>query len=94
MIEDPATKAPLYGVALKVWTLANDRRTHCIKSIKDKITTASRGETRQEDVSEYWIPYAFCLLSHFPLYNLLSDCLRQLWLTWTKEKGSRQSEYV
>lgn len=55
------------------------------KTEADYLDTA--GET-------YWIPYCLSFLSRYPLYNLLGDYLRGMWIHWNKATNLFHAEEV
>jgi len=42
----------------------------------------------------YWIPYALSFLSRYPLYDLLGDYLRGMWIHWNKATNLFHAEEV
>lgn len=42
----------------------------------------------------YWIPYCLSFLSRYPLYNLLGDYLRGMWIHWNKATNLFHAEEV
>ncbi|CAD0111165.1 unnamed protein product [Aureobasidium uvarum] len=80
----------LYGIALRVWSRADEKRAETIRELRKRTETDyydSPGET-------YWIPYCLSFLSRYPLYNLLGDYLRGMWIHWNKATNLFHAEEV
>ena len=80
----------LYGIALRVWSRADEKRAETIRDLR------KRTEPDYYDNSEetYWIPYCLSFLSRYPLYNLLGDYLRGMWIHWNKATNLFHAEEV
>lgn len=80
----------LYGIALRVWSRADEKRAETIRDLRRRTETDffdSPDET-------YWIPYCLSFLSRYPLYNLLGDYLRGMWIHWNKATNLFHAEEV
>ncbi|CAD0084924.1 unnamed protein product [Aureobasidium vineae] len=80
----------LYGITLRVWSRADEKRAETIRELRKRTETDyydSPGET-------YWIPYCLSFLSRYPLYNLLGDYLRGMWIHWNKATNLFHAEEV
>lgn len=80
----------LYGIALRVWSRADEKRAETIRDLRKRTEADyydSPGET-------YWIPYCLSFLSRYPLYNLLGDYLRGMWIHWNKATNLFHAEEV
>lgn len=80
----------LYGIALRVWSRADDKRAETIRELRKRTESDyfdGPGET-------YWIPYCLSFLSRYPLYNLLGDYLRGMWIHWNKATNLFHAEEV
>ncbi|KAK4618130.1 hypothetical protein CLAFUW4_12363 [Fulvia fulva] len=80
----------LYGIALRVWSRADEKRAETIRDLRKRTEPDyydSPGET-------YWIPYCLSFLSRYPLYNLLGDYLRGMWIHWNKATNLFHAEEV
>ena len=80
----------LYGIALRVWSRADDKRAETIRELRKK-TESDYYETADET---YWIPYCLSFLSRYPLYDLLGDYLRGMWIHWNKATNLFHAEEV
>lgn len=80
----------MYGIALRVWSRADEKRAETIRELRRKT------ETDYRDVADetYWIPYCLSFLSRYPLYNLLGDYLRGMWIHWNKATNLFHAEEV
>lgn len=80
----------LYGIALRVWSRADEKRAETIRELR------KRTESDYYDVPDetYWIPYCLSFLSRYPLYNLLGDYLRGMWIHWNKATNLFHAEEV
>lgn len=80
----------LYGIALRVWSRADEKRAETIRDLR------KRNEPDYYDAPDetYWIPYALSFLSRYPLFNLLGDYLRGMWIHWNKATNLFHAEYV
>ncbi|PTB79143.1 hypothetical protein M440DRAFT_1389194 [Trichoderma longibrachiatum ATCC 18648] len=80
----------LYGICLRVWSRADEKRAETIRELR------KRTETDYYDNPEetYWIPYCLSFLSRYPLYNLLGDYLRGMWIHWNKATNLFHAEEV
>jgi hypothetical protein len=80
----------LYGIALRVWSRADEKRAETIRDLR-KRTEPEYYDTPGET---YWIPYCLSFLSRYPLYNLLGDYLRGMWIHWNKATNLFHAEEV
>ncbi|KAI9054569.1 hypothetical protein LZ554_001722 [Drepanopeziza brunnea f. sp. 'monogermtubi'] len=80
----------LYGIALRVWSRADDKRAETIRDLR-KRTESDFYDSPEET---YWIPYCLSFLSRYPLYNLLGDYLRGMWIHWNKATNLFHAEEV
>ncbi|PGH18435.1 hypothetical protein AJ79_00504 [Helicocarpus griseus UAMH5409] len=80
----------LYGIALRVWSRADEKRAETIRELRRK-TEPDFYDTPDET---YWIPYCLSFLSRYPLYNLLGDYLRGMWIHWNKATNLFHAEEV
>ena len=80
----------LYGIALKVWSRADEKRAATIRELR-KRTETDFFEAAEET---YWIPYCLSFLSRYPLYDLLGDYLRGMWIHWNKATNLFHAEEV
>ena len=80
----------MYGIALRVWSRADEKRAETIRDLR------KRTENDYRDVADetYWIPYCLSFLSRYPLYNLLGDYLRGMWIHWNKATNLFHAEEV
>lgn len=80
----------LYGICLRVWSRADEKRAETIRDLR------KRTETDFYDNPDeiYWIPYCLSFLSRYPLYNLLGDYLRGMWIHWNKATNLFHAEEV
>lgn len=80
----------LYGIALRVWSRADEKRAETIRELRKK-TESDYYENSDET---YWIPYCLSFLSRYPLYDLLGDYLRGMWIHWNKATNLFHAEEV
>ncbi|KAI5296684.1 hypothetical protein KEM52_000008 [Ascosphaera acerosa] len=80
----------LYGIALRVWSRADEKRAETIRDLRTK-TEPDYFDNADE---VYWIPYCLSFLSRYPLYNLLGDYLRGMWIHWNKATNLFHAEEV
>ncbi|KEY67432.1 hypothetical protein S7711_05960 [Stachybotrys chartarum IBT 7711] len=80
----------LYGICLRVWSRADDKRAETIRDLR-KRTESDYYDNPDET---YWIPYCLSFLSRYPLYNLLGDYLRGMWIHWNKATNLFHAEEV
>jgi hypothetical protein len=80
----------LYGIALRVWSRADEKRAETIRDLR-KRTEPDFYDSGDET---YWIPYCLSFLSRYPLYNLLGDYLRGMWIHWNKATNLFHAEEV
>lgn len=80
----------LYGICLRVWSRADDKRAETIRDLRKR--TESDFYDNPEET--YWIPYCLSFLSRYPLYNLLGDYLRGMWIHWNKATNLFHAEEV
>ncbi|KAI9794341.1 MAG: hypothetical protein M1816_005410 [Peltula sp. TS41687] len=80
----------LYGIALRVWSRADEKRAETIRDLR-KRTESDYYESSDET---YWIPYCLSFLSRYPLYDLLGDYLRGMWIHWNKATNLFHAEEV
>ncbi|KAJ4306763.1 hypothetical protein N0V88_000130 [Collariella sp. IMI 366227] len=80
----------LYGICLRVWSRADEKRAETIRELR-KRTEPDFYDNPEE---QYWIPYCLAFLSRYPLYNLLGDYLRGMWIHWNKATNLFHAEEV
>ncbi|KAI0025796.1 DENN domain-containing protein [Xylariomycetidae sp. FL0641] len=80
----------LYGICLRVWSRADEKRAETIRDLR-KRTEPDYYDNADET---YWIPYCLSFLSRYPLYNLLGDYLRGMWIHWNKATNLFHAEEV
>ncbi|KAH6613454.1 AEX-3 domain-containing protein [Chaetomium tenue] len=80
----------LYGICLRVWSRADEKRAETIRELR-KRTEPDFYDNQEE---QYWIPYCLSFLSRYPLYNLLGDYLRGMWIHWNKATNLFHAEEV
>ncbi|KAM5441496.1 hypothetical protein MferCBS31731_003567 [Microsporum ferrugineum] len=80
----------LYGIALRVWSRADEKRAETIRELRKK--TENNFYDNPDEI--YWIPYCLSFLSRYPLYNLLGDYLRGMWIHWNKATNLFHAEEV
>ncbi|RGP59480.1 denn domain-containing [Fusarium longipes] len=80
----------LYGICLRVWSRADEKRAETIRELR-KRTESDYYDNPDET---YWIPYCLSFLSRYPLYNLLGDYLRGMWIHWNKATNLFHAEEV
>lgn len=75
---------------MRVWSRADEKRAETIRDLR-KRTESDYYEQADET---YWIPYCLSFLSRYPLYNLLGDYLRGMWIHWNKATNLFHAEEV
>ncbi|KAE8358086.1 AEX-3 domain-containing protein [Aspergillus caelatus] len=80
----------LYGIALRVWSRADDKRAETIRELRKK----TEPDFYDNPEETYWIPYCLSFLSRYPLYDLLGDYLRGMWIHWNKATNLFHAEEV
>lgn len=73
-----------------MWSRADEKRADTIRDLR-KRTEADFYDAADET---YWIPYCLSFLSRYPLYNLLGDYLRGMWIHWNKATNLFHAEEV
>jgi len=80
----------LYGICLRVWSRADEKRAETIRELRKRTEPDFYDNTDEQ----YWIPYCLSFLSRYPLYNLLGDYLRGMWIHWNKATNLFHAEEV
>ncbi|KAI6254185.1 hypothetical protein MCOR07_005421 [Pyricularia oryzae] len=80
----------LYGICLKVWSRADEKRAETIRELRKR----TESDFYDNPDETYWIPYCLSFLSRYPLYNLLGDYLRGMWIHWNKATNLFHAEEV
>lgn len=75
---------------MRVWSRADEKRAETIRDLR-KRTEPDFYDNPEET---YWIPYCLSFLSRYPLYNLLGDYLRGMWIHWNKATNLFHAEEV
>ena len=73
-----------------MWSRADEKRADTIRDLRRK-TEPDYYESSDET---YWIPYCLSFLSRYPLYDLLGDYLRGMWIHWNKATNLFHAEEV
>ena len=79
----------LYGVALKLWVKSDVERTDKILEV-----LSPKEATKVADNTTLWMPYCLAYLSHYPLFDLMSDYLRCTWMLYGKDPDKFNSNGV
>ncbi|EGO56929.1 hypothetical protein NEUTE1DRAFT_102182 [Neurospora tetrasperma FGSC 2508] len=80
----------LYGICLRVWSRADEKRAETIRELRRR----TEPDFFDNPDEQYWIPYCLSFLSRYPLYNLLGDYLRGMWIHWNKATNLFHAEEV
>ncbi|KAK4213260.1 DENN domain-containing protein [Rhypophila decipiens] len=80
----------LYGISLRVWSRADEKRAETIRELRKR----TEPDFYDNPDEQYWIPYCLSFLSRYPLYNLLGDYLRGMWIHWNKATNLFHAEEV
>ncbi|KAI4283383.1 MAG: hypothetical protein L6R38_002195 [Xanthoria sp. 2 TBL-2021] len=80
----------LYGIALRVWSRADEKRADTIRDLRRR----TESDFYDSPDETYWIPYCLSFLSRYPLYDLLGDYLRGMWIHWNKATNLFHAEEV
>ncbi|GAP83709.1 putative denn domain-containing protein [Rosellinia necatrix] len=80
----------LYGICLRVWSRADEKRAETIRDLRKRTET----DFYDNPDETYWIPYCLSFLSRYPLYDLLGDYLRGMWIHWNKATNLFHAEEV
>ncbi|POS82967.1 hypothetical protein EPUL_005382 [Erysiphe pulchra] len=80
----------LYGIALRVWSKADEKRGETIRALRKRLEP----DFYDSPDETYWIPYCLSFLSRYPLYNLLGDYIRGMWIHWNKATNLFHAEEV
>ncbi|KAK4166186.1 AEX-3 domain-containing protein [Cladorrhinum sp. PSN259] len=80
----------LYGICLRVWSRADEKRAETIRELRKR----TEPDFYDNPDEQYWIPYCLAFLSRYPLYNLLGDYLRGMWIHWNKATNLFHAEEV
>lgn len=80
----------LYGICLRVWSRADEKRAETIRDLRRR----TESDFYDSPDETYWIPYCLSFLSRYPLYNLLGDYLRGMWIHWNKATNLFHAEEV
>jgi hypothetical protein len=80
----------LYGICLRVWSRADEKRAETIRDLRKR----TEPDFYDNPDETYWIPYCLSFLSRYPLYNLLGDYLRGMWIHWNKATNLFHAEEV
>jgi len=80
----------LYGICLRVWSRADEKRAETIRELRKR----TEPDFYDNSDEQYWIPYCLSFLSRYPLYNLLGDYLRGMWIHWNKATNLFHAEEV
>ena len=75
---------------MRVWSRADEKRAETIRDLRKRTEPDFYDNTDET----YWIPYCLSFLSRYPLYNLLGDYLRGMWIHWNKATNLFHAEEV
>ena len=79
----------LYGVALRLWVKSDAQRTGKILEV-----LSPNDPTKTTDNTTLWMPYCLTYISHYPLFDLMSDYLRCTWMLFGKDPDKFNSNGV
>lgn len=75
---------------MRVWSRADEKRSETIRELRKK----TEPDFYDNPDETYWIPYCLSFLSRYPLYDLLGDYLRGMWIHWNKATNLFHAEEV
>lgn len=73
-----------------MWSRADEKRAETIRELRKR----TESDFYDNPDETYWIPYCLSFLSRYPLYNLLGDYLRGMWIHWNKATNLFHAEEV
>lgn len=73
-----------------MWSRADEKRSETIRDLRRR----AEPDYHESTDETYWIPYCLSFLSRYPLYNLLGDYLRGMWIHWNKATNLFHAEEV
>ena len=73
-----------------MWSRADEKRAETIRDLRRR----TESDFYDNPDETYWIPYCLSFLSRYPLYNLLGDYLRGMWIHWNKATNLFHAEEV
>lgn len=73
-----------------MWSPADEKRAETIRDLRRR----SEPEYYESSDEKYYIPYCLSFLSRYPLYDLLGDYLRGMWIHWNKATNLFHAEEV
>lgn len=73
-----------------MWSRADEKRAETIRELRKK----TEPDYYDNPDETYWIPYCLSFLSRYPLYDLLGDYLRGMWIHWNKATNLFHAEEV
>lgn len=73
-----------------MWSRADEKRAETIRELRKK----TEPDFYDNPEETYWIPYCLSFLSRYPLYDLLGDYLRGMWIHWNKATNLFHAEEV
>ena len=79
----------LYGAALRLWVRSDAQR---IPKIAQILETSELDHV--STTTAVWIPYCLSYLSHYPLFDFMSDYLRCSWMLWSKNPDKFNTQGV
>jgi predicted nucleic acid-binding Zn-ribbon protein len=79
----------LYGAALRLWVRSDAQR---LPKIAQVVETSDLDNL--DSSNAVWIPYCLAYLSHYPLFDLMSDYLRCSWMLWSKDPDKFNTQGV
>ncbi|RMZ84074.1 hypothetical protein DV737_g1294, partial [Chaetothyriales sp. CBS 132003] len=78
-----------YGVALRLWVKIDPKRqAKILEVLSPEAAEIVNSETAT------WMPYCLSYLSHYPLFDLMSDYLRYTWMLFGKQPDKFNNEGV
>ncbi|RMD43291.1 hypothetical protein DV735_g1830, partial [Chaetothyriales sp. CBS 134920] len=78
-----------YGVALRLWVKIDPKRQAKIL----QVLTPHAAEIVNSETAT-WMPYCLSYLSHYPLFDLMSDYLRYTWMLFGKQPDKFNNDGV
>lgn len=94
----------MFGVVLCVWTPVSRQKSELFntmwRNLVDEGDSTETGDanasTKPKVDEQFWLPSALCFLCRLPLFDLLGDYVREMWLYLNTLRDVRQahSRYV
>ncbi|BFZ63740.1 hypothetical protein YB2330_004872 [Saitoella coloradoensis] len=89
-------ESTLYGTSLRIWSRADNSRARVdtLEEVRQRVGSSAGGDEEAGAADVFWVPYSLCFLSKYPIFSLLTDYLKAMFIHWSRTTNLFSAEEV